>query len=70
MTAEATIRPGRDEDAEGFIALIGTAWAEYPGCVMDVDAEMPEMRALATYFEKAGGALWAAEANEGRIALA
>ncbi|GAA0568771.1 hypothetical protein GCM10009416_03760 [Craurococcus roseus] len=64
MTAE--IRPGRDEDAEGFIALIGGAWAEYPGCVMDVDAEMPELRALATHFGKAGGALWAAE-EDGRL---
>jgi len=60
------LRPGRDDDASGFIALIGAAWAEYPGCVMDVDGEMPEMRALATYFARAGGALWAAE-RAGRI---
>ncbi len=66
MTAAATIRPGRDEDAEGFIALIGTAWSEFPGCVLDVDAEMPELRALAGYFERAGGALWTAEAG-GRV---
>jgi GNAT superfamily N-acetyltransferase len=59
----ATIRPGRDEDAEGFIALIGAAWSEYPGCVLDVDAEMPELRALSSHFEKAGGALWTAEAD-------
>lgn len=57
------IRPGRDGDAAGFIALIGACWAEYPGCVMDVDAEVPELRALATYFAQAGGALWAAEAD-------
>ncbi|MCR0981762.1 GNAT family N-acetyltransferase [Roseomonas populi] len=56
-----TIRPGRDDDAEGFIRLIGDAWAEYPNCVLDVDAEVPELRALATHFEKVGGALWAAE---------
>ncbi|SHJ57637.1 Ribosomal protein S18 acetylase RimI [Roseomonas rosea] len=55
------IRPGRDADAEGFIRLIGDAWAEYPNCVLDVDAEVPELRALATHFEKVGGALWAAE---------
>ena len=60
----ATIRPGRDEDAEGFIALIGGAWAEYPGCVLDVDAEMPELRALASHFAASGGALWTAEADE------
>ncbi|MBX9699924.1 MAG: GNAT family N-acetyltransferase, partial [Acetobacteraceae bacterium] len=60
------IRPGRDDDAAGFIALIGACWAEYPGCVLDVDGEMPEMRALATHFTGAGGALWAAE-QEGRL---
>jgi GNAT superfamily N-acetyltransferase len=55
------IRPGRDEDAEGFIRLIGDCWAEFPNCILDVDREAPELRALASYFDKAGGALWAAE---------
>ncbi len=63
---EPTIRAGRDDDAVGFIALIGACWAEYPGCVMDVDAEVPELRALATYLRDKGGALWAAEAD-GRV---
>jgi len=62
----AAIRPGRDEDAEGFIALIDTAWAEFPGCVLDVDAETPELRALASHFAAADGALWAAE-SDGRL---
>jgi GNAT superfamily N-acetyltransferase len=60
------IRPGRDSDADGFIALIGACWAEYPGCILDVDGEVPELRALATYFAQAGGALWAAE-HEGAL---
>jgi GNAT superfamily N-acetyltransferase len=34
---------------------------------MDVDAEMPEYRTLASYYADQGGALWAAEAD-GRIA--
>jgi ribosomal protein S18 acetylase RimI-like enzyme len=57
------LRPGSDEDAAGFIQLISACWAEYPGCVMDVDAEVPELRALASYFAQAGGALWVAEAD-------
>ncbi len=61
MTASAVLRAGRDEDAAGFIALIGACWAEYPGCVMDLDGEVPELRALASYFAGQGGALWAAE---------
>lgn len=60
------IRPGRDSDAAGFIALIGACWAEFPGCILDVDGEVPELRALATHFAEAGGALWAAE-RDGRV---
>ena len=55
------IRPGRDDDADGFIRLIGDCWAEYPGCLMDLDGENPELRALSSHFNAAGGALWAAE---------
>ncbi|MBR0670194.1 GNAT family N-acetyltransferase [Neoroseomonas soli] len=60
------IRAGKDSDAEGFIALIGGCWAEYPGCILDVDGEVPELRALATWFRGQGGTLWAAE-REGRL---
>ena len=62
----AAIRPGRDSDADGFIALISACWGEYPGIMLDVDGEMPELRALASYYAGKGGALWAAEAD-GRI---
>jgi ribosomal protein S18 acetylase RimI-like enzyme len=60
------LRPGRDDDAADFIALVGAAWAEYPGAGLDVDGENPELRALASYFAQAGGALWAHESN-GRV---
>jgi GNAT superfamily N-acetyltransferase len=62
----AAIRPGRDADAGGFIALIGACWGEYPGVVLDVDGEMPELRALASHYAGKGGGLWAADAD-GRI---
>jgi GNAT superfamily N-acetyltransferase len=55
------LRPGRDGDAEGFVRLIADCWSEYPGCIMDLDGENPELRALASYFASHGGALWAAE---------
>jgi GNAT superfamily N-acetyltransferase len=61
------IRPGLDTDEAGFIRLIGDAWAEYPNCVLDVDGEVPELRALSTYFTGTGGTLWVAE-QEGRVA--
>jgi ribosomal protein S18 acetylase RimI-like enzyme len=61
------LRPGRDEDAAGFVALIGDCWAEFPGFVLDVDAELPELHALATHFAKQGGAVWTVEAEDGDI---
>ena len=61
MSEAPVLRAGRDEDAEGFISLIGDCWAEYPGNILDVDGELPELRALASYFAKAGGMLWAVE---------
>ena len=61
-----TIRPGRDSDADGFIAVIAACWGEYPSIVIDVDGELPKLRALASYYAGKGGALWAAEAN-GRV---
>jgi GNAT superfamily N-acetyltransferase len=69
LTAAPVLRAGRDEDAAEFIALIGACWAEYPGCVMDVDGEVSELRALASYFARYGGALWAAEADGAVVGL-
>ena len=56
---DVTIRPGRDTD--DYISLIWSCWSLYPGCLMDVDGELPEVRALATYYRGKGGTLWAAE---------
>ena len=61
-TAPALLRPGRDDDAEELIRLIGGAWAEFPNLVLDVDREAPELRALASHFARHNGALWVAEA--------
>jgi putative acetyltransferase len=61
MNDEVSLREGRDDDAAGLIALLGGVFAEYPGCVLDVDGEMPELRAIATTFARAGGRVWIAE---------
>lgn len=66
MPGEVGIRDARDEDAAGLIALIGGVFAEYPGCVLDVDGELPELRAIATYFHRAAGRFWVAE-RDGRV---
>jgi ribosomal protein S18 acetylase RimI-like enzyme len=61
------IRPGQDGDAEALIALIWACWSRHPGVKMDVDGEMPELRALATYYAGKRGALWVAEDPAGAI---
>ena len=57
----AVIRPATDRDGEGLIAVIGDCYADYPWCVLDVDGEMPELRAIATAFGDLGGRFWVAE---------
>jgi GNAT superfamily N-acetyltransferase len=52
------IRSGLDSDSDGIIALIAACWAPYPGVLMDVDGEMPELRAPASYYRDV---LWVAE---------
>ncbi len=70
LRGPALIRAGRDADAPGFIALIEACWAEYPGCVLDIDREAPELRALATHYAGKGGSLWVAGEVDGMIAAA
>src|SRR3954463_11620890 len=69
-TAERwNIRTGRDEDGPALVTLIWACWSAYSGIRMDVDAEMPELHALATYYR---GLLWVAETDGticGMIAL-
>ncbi len=55
------LRPGRDGDAEGFIALIDRCWSDYPGCVLEMEHEERELFALESYCAGRGGALWTAE---------
>ncbi|HEV3231409.1 MAG TPA: GNAT family N-acetyltransferase [Candidatus Dormibacteraeota bacterium] len=55
------VREARDGDAAGLIALIGSVFAEYPGVLLDVDGEMPHLRAIATSYARWGGRFWVAE---------
>jgi GNAT superfamily N-acetyltransferase len=64
------IRAATDDDAAGIIDLVGNCWREYPGCVVDIDGEAPELRALATYAAGRGGAAWVAEIDGGIAGLA
>ena len=55
------IRDARDADETGLIELIGACFAEYPGCVLDVDGEIPELRRIASHFAERGGQFWVVE---------
>lgn len=51
-------REVRDSDSDGLIELIGGCFAEYPGCVLDVDGEEPWLRTPAAIFTELGGRMW------------
>jgi putative acetyltransferase len=65
---DLTIREARDDDASGLIALIGGVFAEYPGCVLDIDGELPELRSIATWFARLGGRFWSVESQGAIVA--
>ncbi len=57
------LRDARDEDGDQLIALIERCYAEYRGCILDVDGEVPELKAIATHHAKSGGRFWVAESG-------
>jgi putative acetyltransferase len=63
---QVKIRDARDEYGDQLIHLIASCYAEYPGCVLDVDGEAPELRAIASTHAGAGGRFWVAE-SDGQI---
>jgi putative acetyltransferase len=62
--ADLTIRPARDADSEALFGLLGSVFAEYPGCFLE-RAELPELTAPATSFAELGGLIWVAERRRG-----
>lgn len=59
--SDLVIRSVHDGDSAGLIALISAVFREYPGCVLDVDGEMAELRSPATSSRTADGRWWVAE---------
>ena len=66
MSADILIRDARDGDGDALIALIESCWADYPGCILDVDGENPELRRFASHYSNKGGRAWIAELS-GRV---
>jgi putative acetyltransferase len=59
--AAPLIRDARDEDSGGIISLIGAVFAEYPGVILDVEGELPELARIASWAREADGEFWVAE---------
>jgi len=60
------IRDARDDDAWDLIGLVAGCWSEYPGCILDVHGEEPELLSIATAFRSRGGRFWVVE-DGGRL---
>lgn len=57
-------RKAKDTDAPGLIRLVSKCYAGYEGCILDVDAEEPQLNYIATYFSGKGGEFWVAELDD------
>lgn len=62
METQPHLRPATDADAAAVISLIRRVFAEYPGCLLDVDGEEPELKTPASSFER----FWVLE-SDGKV---
>jgi len=65
LPAGITLRSVEDRDAAALIALVDTLYRDYPGCILLVEQEEPELLAPARAYAPDGG-WWVAE-GEGRL---
>ncbi|HVC69779.1 MAG TPA: GNAT family N-acetyltransferase [Acidimicrobiales bacterium] len=57
------MRPARDSDSDGLIALVGSCFSEFDGCVLDTETEMVHLLRVASHFAAVEGSAWVVEAN-------
>jgi len=61
-----SIRAATDADSVAVIEIVRTCWSAYPGVVVDIDGEMPELKRWTSHYESIGGRAWVAELD-GRV---
>lgn len=61
LPAGFTLRPVEDRDAAALVALVDALYRTYPGCILLVEQEEPELLAPARAYAPAGG-WWVVEA--------
>jgi len=55
------LRPAGDADADELVGLVAACWSEYPGCILDVESESPELLCVASSYAAGDGRFWVAE---------
>lgn len=66
----AGLRPVRDADSAAVVALIGGCFAEYPGCILDLEGIDSWMRSPASTYERRGGEFWVVQCDGVVVACA
>ncbi|MFP5308587.1 MAG: GNAT family N-acetyltransferase [Actinomycetes bacterium] len=67
LPVEGRIRPVTDADADALTALVGAAYAEHPGCVLDLPGVDADLTAPRRTFDARGGDLWVVEDADGGV---
>jgi len=62
-----TYRPATDADAADLIRLVGTCFADYAGCLLDIAEEEPVLLCFASSFGEMGGETCVAVSPNGKI---
>ena len=55
------IRTATDRDGDALLAMVSQVYLEYPGCRVDEETEVPELKAPATVARQTSGRWWVAE---------
>ncbi|MBI3677205.1 MAG: GNAT family N-acetyltransferase [Proteobacteria bacterium] len=55
------IRTATDRDGDALLAMVSQVYLEYPGCQVDEETELPELKAPATVARQTSGRWWVAE---------
>lgn len=67
LPSDLEIRPVTDADAAAMTELVGSVYAEYPGCVLDLDGVDDDLTAPRTAIDAKRGDLWVVEDVDGRL---
>jgi len=61
------VRPARDDDASGVIALVAACFAEYDNCVLDLEHESGHLLRVASHYAGVDGRAWVATTGDGVV---